>query len=288
MGRHPFPAVYLPALKLLIKFFFPNFILHRLFLLFEKGQFFRKILLHRFDGHLGVLPPALLVFRQFLKFLRFSAFRQSRKGGKFPETVLPILRKLLLQVSRRFPEFRLNPAIDPGIENFPENLFSFLGRGQEKPQKIALGNHGDLKELAGIQAYDLGDLFIRLRNLSFKNTAVGKGQLHARALPGQGIDAVLVFSPAFPLVGRISPYRVAVFSGQKRKFHIGRRLIGGILAPHHLAVPLSAAGLVKKTERNGVKKRGLSRSGVPGDEKNAASDGFKIHDLRPAVGTEGR
>ena len=177
----------------------------------------------------------------------------------------------------------LKLAVAAGLEDLPENLDPVLGFGLEQPQKVPLGDHGDLRKLVPVQAQQRRHGGGDLPPFGHRLAAVGIVELRLGPLGGEARAPLLG-----PEILRRPPDAVDLapaLEGQLHKGGPGRR---GIVAPQHVRLAAAAAGLAVEGEADGVKNRGLPCPGVAGNQVQAPVPQLgKIQPDLAAVGAEG-
>ena len=209
-----------------------------------------------------------------------------------PFNLPPDIRLVFLQADIEFFrllfQFLLHLPVDPGLEDLAEDLPPLPGSRVQQLKEFALGDHGDLGELSGVQPQDLFDLLVRLPLLPLKFLPVGQEQAHFRRLLYQTHGAVRIFPFAGPHIFRIAPHRVLALPAGKGVFHIGIRAFVRILAAHHIAVAHPAACPVIERVGDGVKDGRLPGARVAGNEKESAFYHCKINNFHAGIGSERR
>ena len=176
----------------------------------------------------------------------------------------------------------LQALIEVGFEDFPENPLPVLGGGQQQLEEIPLGNHGNLQKLVPVDAHDVPDGGVHLPGLA-QHGAVRHGQLRLRFLHGEALSPGLG-----ALIFRASPHQIGLVPVGKFQLHKGGCLRFRVLGAEHPCVPVVAAGLAVEGEGDGVKNRGLPRTGVAGDEVQAPLPQLVQRQRgAPGVGAEG-
>ena len=172
------------------------------------------------------------------------------------------------------------------VKQLPENHFLIVGTGPQKLHKFSLGDHGHLHKLVFGESHNLLQFGVRLL----------LGIL--RAVRHQKRDGfTLLLYPLPPLQGaQMSwhpPYRVffLLISRSFCESQLHKRLHGGC---HILALQLhpvlfvgAGTGLPVEGKDNGVKNGGLSRSRIPGNQKQILAGPSKVDDRPVSVGAKG-
>ena len=194
----------------------------------------------------------------------------------------PGVLTLPLELARLALHPLLEHHIIPGLENLPENFLAAPGIRHQQLEKIPLGNHGDLRKLAAVQADDADDLLIDLSGPGHQ-AAIRQVKLRLRLLGG-GAAAPL----GRALILRVAADGVGLAAIGKDQLHLGGRLRLSVLGAEHGRVPVFSAGLPIEGVGNGVKNGGFARAGVAGDEVQALpAQFFQIHHHCSGVGAKG-
>ena len=176
----------------------------------------------------------------------------------------------------------LEHHVVPGLEDLPKDLLSAFGVRLQQLAEIPLGDHGDLRKLAAVEADDPGDLPVDLPSFG-DQTSVREDQLCVRLLDG-GPAALF----RRPLVLRIPADGIDLAAVGEDQLHLRGGLRLGILGTEHGRVPVVPAGLPVEGIGDGVKDGGLACAGVSGDEvKPLFPQPLQVHDHLPGIGAEG-
>src|SRR5699024_10439144 len=133
---------------------------------------------------------------------------------------------------------------------------------------------------------DLFDLLINLPLLSLKFFPVRQKKAYLCRLFHQTHRTVCIFPFPYTHIFRISPDRLFLSAVRKHILHIRIRILGCILAAHHIAVARSAAGPVIERVGDRIKYGSLPRTRIAGDQKQAALHLGKIYHFRPGIRSE--
>ena len=239
-----------------------------------------------FTDHL--IEKADHLFHRELPLSGFLRFR-SKSALRTAFNTAQILADALLPVRARAIEFRglpLEPVLEDLIvsclEDLAEDLLALPGIREKELQEIALGDHGDLRELVPVDPEDL--LYFGLDiGISGDHPAVGEQQFRA-GLPGRKARAGLLGAVLFG----ISLYRVFPAAVNESQADLRGRLRRGVLGAEHAGIARLPARLAVQRICDAVKDRRLTRPGVPGDEIEPAPAQFvKIHDRMSRIRPEG-
>ena len=181
----------------------------------------------------------------------------------------------LLRLRKALAQAAAELLVDLRAEYAPEDLRPVLALGVEDAQKVALGDHADLRELVLVQPDQRPHRRRHRRGLDHHLTGIQTGQLRV----------VLLFHdaaapPRRALVVGIPAQQIRAPRMLERQFHIGLRVRRGeVAAKGARRAPLpSAAGHAVQRECDGVEHRGLARARVAGHQKQpAAAQPAKIH-----------
>ena len=170
----------------------------------------------------------------------------------------------------------LQREIRPCAEHFAEDLLAALRAGREQLEKIALGDHRDLREARAVQAGDLRHARRDLLRLC-EDGAVRQGKERVRVLHHRAAAA-----PGRALVFRAAAHRVRPAGAGERELHPGGRLRRGVLRAEHGGIARVAARLAVERVGDGVENGRLAGAGVPADEVQPLGAQIGKRDLRPA------
>ena len=216
-----------------------------------------------------------------LQRLLSGAVRRPPEGG---EILLYPRRGLLppvIQLGGAIPQPVLKDPVAARAEQLPKDVLPFPGVRQQQPQKISLGQHGNLGKLLPVYPQNAAHRVVHIPHPG-EHPAVGKRQLRLGLFGGHTAAATgpLIFRAAAELIGLS-----AVGKGQR---NLRGRLREGVFGAQHSRLPAAAAGLAVKGIGNCIKQRGLSRAGVPGDQiKSPLPQCGKIHRGPARVGAKG-
>ena len=167
----------------------------------------------------------------------------------------------------------------PGTEILLDSLYGglfvgsgLLGGGVEQLCELSLRDEHDLRKLIVVQPDDL---------LHGGGHVLGFGHRRAVVRVGQGSICLFGGHALAPGLGalilRVAAYRVAHAVHLKFQFHKGGGLVVCVLAAQHGALPDAAAGMIVQRIGDGIKKGGLARAGVAGNEVQPAfAQFFKV------------
>ena len=225
-----------------------------------KGQFSRFRFLQFRAGCVGFVP------RNAADVLRQAGARRGQlpvqRGGVLLQSVLQALKQA-------------------GFEHFPQNLFPFLRRGQQEFQEIPLGDHGDLHELAPVDAHDVPNRRVHIFQPGL-DLAVGIVQHGLRLLLDEA-RAPCFRAPVF----RAACDGIGLPPAGEHQLHLRGVLRRRVFGAQHRRVTRIPAGLAVQGKGDGVKECGLSRAGVPGDQIQAAAAEFvQVQDRLLRIGSE--
>ena len=196
-----------------------------LFLLFRRQNSGRQgiqfpsqkflLLLSFFQSYSGLIPEFLNRLKVLLvpKSAPVRAFRQPRPvllEADFPHQIvvrIPRPAGLLLQPL-------LQPGVPAGAENAAENLPPLLRLGQQKLEKISLGNHGNLHELIPGHPQNLPDFLVHLSGAG-ENLSPRQPQFRRCVLLGHALAPQLR-----PLIGRVPADFIFLITIGKNKLHL--------------------------------------------------------------------
>ena len=177
----------------------------------------------------------------------------------------------------------LELLVGTGVENFPENFAALFGLGQQKIQKLPLGDHGHPGKLCPVQANHITHGPGYLPGAGDRRPAVGIGQQSVRLFCHQ-----LVPPLGRAQVLRVPPDGVLLGAAPEGQLHKGGSPRLCITAAEHGRLPVGAAGLPVKGKGDGVKQAGFPRPGVAGDEiQSLLAQLGKVHLHLIPVGTKG-
>ena len=134
----------------------------------------------------------------------------------------------------------------------------------QKTQEISLRDHGDLRELFPVDSHNLAKLFVRLLHFSPECSSIRKCQFYSCCRFHKTIST-LFLSHIF----RRPTNRIYFSTIRKRQLHIRLICRRGILAAHHLSIPLSTAGFPIQRKCNSIKNRRLSGACIAVDQKQS-------------------
>ena len=203
-------------------------------------------------------------------------------GDVLPDAV-PGLVALFLEPGGLVLYLVLEHHVVPGLKDFPENFLAAPGVGQQQFQEVPLGDHGDLGELAAVQADDPGDFPGDLPGFG-DQPPVGQGQL------GVGLLKDGAAAPqGGPLVLGVPADGVGLAAVGEHQLDKGGGVGPGVLGPEHGGVPVVAAGLPVEGVGDGVKQGGFAGAGVPGDQIQAlGAQPVQLHCHLAGIGAKGR
>ncbi len=171
-----------------------------------------------------------------------------------------LLISVLLNLHLPFQLF-LEPLVQTGIENLPEDTAPLLRARQQQFLEIPLGDHGYLCELPAVQANQLRHGLGHVLCLGDRLAPVRIGQHRVRLL-----ERIAAAPPFRPIIFWISFYCICFVSIQESEFHVGGDFVFGVFAAEHVRSAHVSAGLSVQRKGDGVKNGGLSRTGIPGDQ----------------------
>ncbi len=161
-----------------------------------------------------------------------------------PPCILLVVLQRPIQPSRTLFQFLLNTIVQSGLEDLREDLLALSGFRVEKPQEISLSDHSDLGKLRRIHPHDLCNLLIRLPLLPPVCASVRQDQLYPGGFLHVSGRPVCIASLPQAQIFRIAPDGITLLSIRECILHIGIHILRRVLAAHHVAVSLPAAGLV--------------------------------------------
>ena len=182
---------------------------------------------------------------------------------------------------RRVFQRVLQRLIAARIEDLAENGDALFRGREQQLQKIALRDHGHLRELFAIHAQNVAHAprhFLGARD----HVAIRIGQNRFRALHG------FAAAPGWTAVFRVAAHRIVLAAAAKGQFHKSGRLRRGKAAAQHGRFAIAAARLAIERERNRVEQHGLARAGITRNQIQAlfAQQG-KIQPRLARVGAKG-